>query len=216
MSKYNIYIICKNEEIFNEKVTMLNTYKNKICNIQWIPAEFLKVTSCNKKQLLCKLNTRYNTTSKNIISKMGCISAHRKALLAIYMNKTNNNIIIEQDAEFSNKLPTTPKKSCYMGGWIVPPQITKAGKKNIKISSKKGLNIIDYNQFKILMTHSLFIKTHEEAIELFQTTINDKLKNYDIHLADIEFFKNYYYPPIFVQGNHISDIEGVINQNDKN
>lgn len=53
-------------------------------------------------------------------------------------------------------------------------------------------------------------------MELFQSTINDKLKNYDVHLGDIQFFKKYYYPPIFVQGSHISDIEGVVNQNDKN
>jgi len=66
------------------------------------------------------------------------------------------------------------------------------------------------------MTHALFIKTFKEAIDLFQTTIDDKLKNYDIHLSDLEFLKKFYYPPIFVQGSHVSDIEGVVNQNDKN
>ena len=29
MNKYNIYIICKNEEIFNERVKMLEKYKKK-------------------------------------------------------------------------------------------------------------------------------------------------------------------------------------------
>ena len=50
------------------------------------------------------------------------------------------------------------------------------------------------------------------GIDLFQTTINDKLKNYDIHLGDQEFFKKFYYPPIFVQGSHVSDIEGVVRE----
>ena len=215
MSKYNIYIICKNEEIFMEKCKVINAkYKNKICHIQWVPAEYLKLTQCNK-QILKDLNTRYNTQKKKILAKLGCIAAHRKALLAIYMNKTNNNIILEQDAEFSEKLPPTPKETCYLGGWIVPPQTTLAGKVIPNVKPNKGLNVIDYDKFKILMTHALFIKKHEEAMELFQTTIDDKIKNYDIHLIDKQFLKKYYYPPIFVQGSHVSEIDMVKNINDQ-
>jgi len=214
MSKYNIYIICKTEEEFLKKSNDINDkYKNKICHIQWIPAEYLKLTQCNKK-LLKDLNTRWNTGGKKIISKLGTIAAHRKALLAIYMNKTDNNIILEADAEFSSKLGNPPDKSCYMGGWIIPPQISKAGEK-VGLNPKKGLNTIDYDKFAVLMAHALFLKTFEESIELFQTTITDKIKNYDVHLIDLQYFKYYYYPPIFVQGKHVSEIDQVTNQNDK-
>ena len=65
------------------------------------------------------------------------------------------------------------------------------------------------------MAHSLFIKTHKEALELFQTTITDKIKNYDIHLSNMELFDQYYYPPIFVQGKHISEIDKAANKNDQ-
>jgi hypothetical protein len=101
-----------------------------------------------------------------------------------------------------------------MGGWIIPPQISKAGEK-VGLEPKKGLNTIDYDKFAVIMTHALFLKTFEEAIELFQTTITDKIKNYDIHLKELQYFKYYYYPPIFVQGKHVSEIEGNTNQNDK-
>lgn len=58
MPKYNIYIICKNEEIFQKKEKDIRSkYKSKICHIQWVPAEYLKLTQCNKK-LLKDLNTR--------------------------------------------------------------------------------------------------------------------------------------------------------------
>ncbi len=216
MSKYNIYIICKNEEIFNKKKNYINNmYKNKICHIQWVPAEYLKLTQCNKK-LLKDLNTRYNTQKKKILAKLGCIAAHRKALLAIYSSKTNNNIVLEEDSVFGSvKLPPPPKISCYMGGWIVPPQVTKAGKVVPKINPKNGINKIDYIKFKILMTHALFIKSHEEALKIFQTTIADKVKNYDVHLNDIRMITNFYYPPIFVQDDHVSEIEGLKNKNDK-
>ena len=110
MVKYNIYIICNNEEVFLEKVKEINLkYKSKICHIQWVPAEYLKLTQCNKK-MLKDLNTRYNTQQKKILAKLGTIGAHRKALLAIYMNKTNNNIILEQDANFSDK----PRKAMVL------------------------------------------------------------------------------------------------------
>jgi hypothetical protein len=189
-------------------------YKTKICHIQWVPAEYLKLTQCNKK-LLKDLQTRYNTQKNKILAKLGTIAAHRKALLAIYMNKTNNNIILEQDADFSSRLPAPPKVSCYMGGWIIPPQITKAGKVIPKVNPRGGLNKIQYGKFSVLMAHALFIKTYEEAIELFQTTITDKIKNYDVHLIDIEFFKEYYYPPVFVQGKHVSEIDKITNKNDQ-
>jgi hypothetical protein len=214
MSKYNIYIICKTEEDFLEKSKNINDkYSSKICHIQWIPAEYLKLTQCNKK-LLKDLNTRWNTGGKKILSKLGTIAAHRKALLAIYMNKTDNNIILESDAEFSSKLCAPPSKSCYMGGWIIPPQISKAGEK-VDINPKKGLNTIDYDSFSVLMAHAYFIKTFEESIELFQTTITDRIKNYDVHLIDLQYFKYYHYPPIFVQGKHVSEIDKIVNKNDK-
>ena len=172
----------------------------------------LKLTQCNRK-LIKDLNTRWNTDKKKILAKLGTIAAHRKALLAIYMNKTDNNIILEADATLSSKLPSPPKVSCYLGGWIIPPQITKAGTVKVDVKHHNGLNDINYDKFSVIM-NNLFIKSFEEAIQLFQTTIKDKIKNYDVHLIDLQFFNKYYYPPIFVQGKHLSEIDGVTNKND--
>ena len=70
MNKYNIYIICKDEERFFEKQREFDKYKSKICHIQWVPAEYLTLTQCNKA-MLKKLNTIYNTKKKSIIAKLG-------------------------------------------------------------------------------------------------------------------------------------------------
>lgn len=213
-TRYNIYIICKNEEIFLGRSRLLyDKYKSKICHIQWIPAEYLTLTQCNQP-MLKKLKTIYNTKQKSIIAKLGCIAAHRKALLAIYSNQTNNNLILEEDAGLMSKLPSPPKTTCYMGGWIVPPLISKAGKVQLDIKPKRGLNKINYDEFKIVTTHALFIRTHEEAIHLLDLTIKpEKLKNYDIFLAEEQYFKSYYYPSIFVQEKHKSEIDDRVNQN---
>jgi len=214
MPKYNIYIICKTEEDFLDKSkALLSQYKSKICHIQWIPAEYLTLTQCNRR-MLKDLNTRWNTEKSKIIAKLGTIAAHRKALLAIYMNKTENNIVLEADATLSAPLPNPPSESCYLGGWIIPPQITKAGEVKVNVKPRSGLNTIEYGKFSVLMAHALFIKTFEEAMQLFMTTIADKIKNYDVHLIDMEFFKHFQYPPVFVQGKHVSEIDKVTNKND--
>ena len=177
-TKYNIYIICKNEEIFNEKRRELEKYTAKICHIQWIPAEYLTLTQCNRA-MLKKLKTLYNTKEKSIIAKLGCIAAHRKALLAIFSNQTRNNLILEEDATLSGPLPVPPKESCYMGGWIVPPHVSKAGKVKIDVKPKKGINKINYEKFKVITTHALFVETPEEAMILLESTIlPEKMKNY--------------------------------------
>lgn len=215
MTKYNVYIICKNEDIFNQKSEQFSKYKSKICHIQWIPAEYLTLTQCNRA-LVNKLETRYNTKTKSILAKLGCIAAHRKALLSIFSNQTNNNLILEEDADLTGRLVNPPNKSCYMGGWIVPPQVTKAGKVKLKLNPKNGLNVIDYDNFKVLTTHSLFIKTHMEAMELLISLIKpEKIKNYDIHLAEEKWFEHFYYPPQYIQGVHSSEIGGDGNINNK-
>jgi len=207
VNKYNIYIICKSEEIFKKKATLIhNKYKGKICHIQWIPAEYLTLTQCNRP-MLKKLKTLYNTKQKSIIAKLGCIAAHRKALLAIVSNQTHNNLILEEDAGLINTLPLPPGKSCYMGGWIVPPLISHTGKVKIDVNPHRGINKINYDKFKIITTHALFIKDHDEATELLDMTIKpEKLKPYDIFLAQEMFFNDFYYPAVFVQEKHKSEI----------
>jgi len=217
VNKYTIFIICKNEEIFKERCEMFKPYIKKICDIIWIPAVFLKSTICNPP-LTKKLNTRYNTSKKSILYKLGCISAHRNALLNIINNQSVNNLIIEEDAVLDIKLPDPPKESCYVGGWIIPPQTSNAGKIKVRVSIKNNsLNDINYDKFKILTTHGLFIKNVQMAKDILYDTIDkDSIKNYDIYLANNQVLSQFYYPPLFVQGKHMSEIDQRVNKNDLN
>lgn len=215
VNKYNIYIICKSEDIFQAKADVLKqNYSSKICHIQWIPAEYLTLTQCNQP-MVKKLNTIYNTKKKSIIAKLGCIAAHRKALLAVFSNQTFNNLILEEDASVEFPLPSPPKQSCYMGGWIVPPKISQTGKVKLTIKPKRNkLNEIKYDTFQVITTHALFLKTHQEAVDLLHQTIQpETMKNYDIFLANKQIFKYYYYPSIFVQEKHTSEITHNVNKN---
>jgi len=214
--QYNIYIICKNKTIFKERVKTLQKYKGKIHTFHYVKAVFLKDTKKNREDTK-KLNTRYNTLMKNRLRKLGCIYAHRNALRQIVKNRSENNVILEEDASLDHVLPNPPKQSAYLGGWIIPPQISLAGKQGVRIPTlKAGLNEIDYKKFRVLMAHAYFMKSFEQAQKILEVIEGPKkVKNYDVFLINHKFFDKFYYPAIFVQSQHVSAIDGKINKNDQ-
>ena len=209
---YHFYIICENEKAFKDKANYLRTLENeKIADIIYIPAVYHKVTE-NNSNVLDNLKVMYNTDIKKKIGKKGCISAHLNALISILNNKSQNNIILEEDAIFTNRLPSPPEFSSYMGGWIINKLIKDIKKTvistdlNLSESDNNQLIDIDYSKYRIIQTHSLFIK-YEDVKPLIETIYDKKIKSYDIHLSEIQFFKKYYYPQIFKQEQHISTID---------
>jgi hypothetical protein len=215
MNTYSVYIICKNNDIFYEKKKLLMN-SNNIDNIYHIPSVFLQCSE-NNINLKNKLHTRYNTAHNKIISKLGCIASHKNALLSILNNDTINNIILEEDFVINKDLPLSPPEhDCYLGGWIIPPKISQINKIKIRFDCNIGINNINYDLFKIIMTHSYFIKNTSSAKKiLIDMIIKEKIKNYDIYLSDNKYIKYFYWPEIFRQSNHISDIDKKINKNSK-
>lgn len=203
---YSVYLICKEEDFESKKESLKDPL---IKDFHRISPQYLN----NNGVVLKDLHTRYNTKPDKILSKLGCVAAHRLVLLSIYNQKSTNNIILEADAELKEPLPDPPSLSCYMGGWMVP---TKFSDKNpIIVKPNLGMNKINPEEFRIIMAHSYFVKYPSEAMEIFQSTIIPKIKNYDIHLANQKYLKHYVYPPLFTQGKHISEIDKKINKNDQ-
>ncbi len=213
-NQYNIFIICKTKQLFHDKVVSLSPYDKHINSFHFVKSVFLEMNQDNFEKTK-KLKTRYNTSMKSRIRKLGCIYAHRNALRKIVKIKTQNNLILEEDATLFDDLPNPPTHSAYMGGWIVPKKITLAGKQKVVIPELNlGLNQINFDKIKILMTHSYFVKDTVTANTILKVIESKQpIKNYDIFLNDYKFLHNFYYPPIFVQENHISDIDGKVNKN---
>ena len=204
---YSVYLICKEEDFESKKESLQDPL---IKDFHRISPQYLN----NNGTVLKDLHTRYNTKPENIISKLGCIAAHRLALLSIYNQKSINNIILEADAVLKEPLPDPPSLSCYMGGWMV--QTKFSNKEDLVVNPNLGMNQINPELFRIIMSHSYFVKYPAQAMEIFQSTIIPKIKNYDIHLANQKYLKHYLYPPLFNQGKHISEIDKKMNKNDKN
>ena len=84
----------------------------------------------------------------------------------------------------------------------------------VVLNKKEGLNEIIYDEFKVLTTHSLFIKNTEDSLNILQSLLVDKTKNIDIHYSDNQLIKYYYYPCVFNQARSISDIDKKYNKSD--
>ena len=210
--RYHIYLIAntpKYEEFCQRYQS--NPLVDSISQIQPVYLD-----DCESNRLLIsKLKTRYNTLIKTRLRKLGCIYAHKNALQMIVDKNHSNNLILEEDATMIRELPEPPQCSAFLGGWITPYHITKAGKIDPDISTPyEGLNRIDYCSCKMLMAHAYYLKEAKEANEILRTLLSeDPIKAYDHHLSDNQYIKNYYYPPIFVQGRHKSSIDLKPNKN---
>lgn len=210
--RYHIYLIANN--LTYEKFYQRHISNPLIESISQVKPVYLEDCVSNHR-LLPKLKTRYNTLIKTRLRKLGCIYAHKNALQNIVDNGHSNTLILEEDATMIRDLPDPPQYSAFLGGWITPYHITKAGKIDPDISQPyEGLNRIDYDSCKMLMAHAYYLKNSNEAYAILCTLLSkDPIKAYDHHLSDNQYIKNYYYPPIFVQGRHKSSIDLKPNQN---
>lgn len=209
---YHIYLIA-NQKAYNQ---FYEKYINHPLIYFIKRVEPVYLDDCEENRLLLgKLKTRYNTLIKTRLRKLGCIYAHKNALQMIVNDNHINNLILEEDAIMIRGLPEAPDCSTFLGGWITPYHITKAGKIDPDISPPyEGINRIEYESCKMLMAHAYYLKYPKEAQTIISTLLSkDPIKAYDHHLSDNQYIKNYYYPPIFVQSRHRSSIDRKINQN---
>ena len=214
---FNIFVITKSTEEYDKKCKFLPI------NLQCyhIPAQYL--SNNVPERVYATMRVRHNIKRNHLKSKIGCMFAHRLALYYIsHMYLTDNNIILEEDATLDDIkalkrfLKSPPKEPAYLGGWIINPLMKDIDKpvqfyKNKK--PKTGTNNINYDKFRILMAHSIYIPNYKQAGEIlklseYQALYEKKHKAMDHFYADNQLIKQFIYPPIFVQSDHVSEIDG--------
>ena len=80
---------------------------------------------------------------------------------------------------------------------------------NIAIKESKGEELANKLEKRYAnYDYSFYVNSKKIYTELLE-----KLKNYDIFLAEDKFFDSYYYPSVFVQEKHKSEIDDKVNQN---
>ena len=143
------------------------------------------------------------------LCKVGCFLSHFNLLIDIVNNKTNNVLIVEDDAQAVRDIPDIsffPKDSItYLGGFILNRKITKRDK--IIIDHKDGLNELDTDKYRMMMTMAYYIPTWEIAKEIIDTLKNLKRwRAIDICLSNSRNKIYYHYPAIFIEAPFKSTI----------
>jgi len=214
---FNVFVITGSTEEYNKKCAMLKFP----LQCYHVPAQYLGDVS---ERVYKQMRTRYNIKRNHLKGKIGCMFAHHLALYFISkLYQTDNNIILEHDATLSDIkrlskfLKNPPKDPTYLGGWIINPLMKNINEPVKQYKNKKPsstvINKINYDKFRILMTHALYIPTYVQAgkiLELseYQALVENKHKAMDHFYADNQFIKQFIYPPIFIQSGHISEIDG--------
>ena len=214
---FNVYVITNSTDEYELKCKILRDKFNLQC--YHIPAQYLGNVP---ERVYAQMRTRPNIKRNHLKGKIGCMFAHRLALYFISnLYLTDNNIILEQDASLSDVkelaafLKNPPKDPTYLGGWIINPLIKNIGepvKEFYNKKPKRGLNKIDYDKFKILMTHALYLPKYTQASIILRESEEQSArgihKAMDHFYAGNRYIKQFIYPPIFIQSGHISEIDG--------
>ena len=216
---YRVICICSAKEFKHKKQELLAN--PLIQSVERVNPVYL-TNSAKDRSLASHLQTAPITKHTSRLRKMGCILAHLHVLQKAVKKGYEHILVLEEDAELSNRLPKPPRVSCYMGGWIVPKNISETGKTSISLPSlSSGLQSINYDVFKIIMSHAYYLRATDarEILNTMEAIFKankplGKIRNYDVFLAEHQFMKHFYYPERFVQGKHVSTIDGKVNQND--
>ncbi len=142
-------------------------------------------------------------------AKCGCYLSHTNIWRYIVMNKLNNTLIVEDDAEQINDLPTKMNKDSftYLGGFFHNKKMTDNSK--VKIEAKEGLNLLDKDKYRILMTLSYFIPSWEIAEKMLQGVNKPRIRAIDVMMYNIDLPIYYQYPASYIE----RDIPSTIRKN---
>tara|TARA_R110001592_G_scaffold362310_1_gene675722 strand:+ start:2887 stop:4494 length:1608 start_codon:yes stop_codon:yes gene_type:complete len=175
---------------------------------QWSNTDFIHWRGVNGKKDLsydseeCKKMVSYHNIKETPqhLAKTGCFMSHLNLLKHIVDQKINNVLIVEDDALLVNKLPEDLPQDCltYLGGFICNKKITS--KEKISIDHKTGINELDTDKYRMLMTLSYYIPKWEIAEEILQEIM--KLKRYraiDIVYGNVIKKVKYIYPSPFIE-----------------
>jgi len=147
-----------------------------------------------------KMISYYNIKNTNQHkAKCGCFLSHTNIWRYIVLNKLNNTLVVEDDAEQVNPLMNDlPSDSfTYLGGFFHNKKITNGSK--INIESKEGINKLDKDQYRILMTLAYFIPSWEIAKKMLEDIDKPRIRAIDIMMYNIDLPIYYQYPANYIE-----------------
>tara|TARA_R110002096_G_scaffold9201_1_gene36803 strand:+ start:1209 stop:1751 length:543 start_codon:yes stop_codon:yes gene_type:complete len=135
-------------------------------------------------------------------AKTACWLSHYNILKKISEQRLMRCIVVEDDAQQMSELPDPHElgnEFCYLGGYFSNLRLTKGPLKD-KVLSKPGLNELNRETHRMLMTVSYYIPHYEIATKII-TYLDSltRIRAIDCMLHAVPVPMNYYYPALFVE-----------------
>jgi len=159
-----------------------------------------------------EMNNNYGPKNYNsYLGTCGCFLSHITLWEHIVKNKLNNILILEDDADIIDELPNIDELPedgiTYLGGLFCNIKLRSGGIKKGVIESKNGINEVDKEKFRLLMTLSYYIPNYKIAEDLLNEIDEWRKKRLyraiDITISKMskKIKKYYYYPAIYIERN---------------
>ena len=172
---------------------------------RWRATHYNEVDSETDKKMI----SYHNVPKINHLKKCACMLSHLELWKHIVKHKLNGVTILEDDAmkRYFYSTPLPADGISYLGGATFTPHMTG---KFIQVELEKGINKIDFNKYRVLMTMSYYIPNYEIAQKLIDM-IESKRRWRAIDVMLGEFQKNdnayLYYPAVFSERPNVSQIQ---------
>ena len=150
---------------------------------------------------IARMTSYYNLSMKEHLCKIACFKSHTNLWRYIANNKMNNILILEDDAELRNPVPDInnfPQDGViYLGGYTNDPLMTKGHK---KISLEQGVQLINQEEYRVIMMLSYFVPRWEIAEKLIKNIDNKKRwRAIDCMMKDMDIPLYLSYPASFIE-----------------
>lgn len=173
---------------------------------RWRATHYTEVDSVTDKKMI----SFHNVSRKNHLCKCACLLSHLELWKHIVKHKLNSVLILEDDAmkrNFSNFLPLPADGITYLGGATFTPHMTG---KFIEVELQDGINKINFDEYRVLMTMSYYIPTYEIAQKLIDFVESKRRwRAIDVMLGELQKNDNcyLYYPAIYAERPNESQIQ---------
>jgi len=134
-------------------------------------------------------------------SKVGCMVSHLNIWKYIVMNKLDDILILEDDADPVRDIPGSSQLPedgvVYFGGITWNKKITDGAK---KINFNSGINKINFDEYRVLQTMSYYIPKWEIAKEMIESIESrPRYRAIDIMMKEIPIPFYVWAPAVFVE-----------------
>ena len=173
-------------------------YKSKEYN-RWLATDARDMHPEDHK--IKRMVSYYNIDPKEHKAKIGCLTSHLNIWRYMVMNKMDDILILEDDADRVRDIPGSSELPddgiTYFGGITWNPKITDGHK---KVNFNTGINKINFDEYRVLMTMSYYIPCWQIAKEMMDhIESKSRWRAVDIMMKDIPMPQYVLYPARFVE-----------------